>query len=134
MQLSCLHYSKEVNREQAEAYLQDVVARLPGVSHDTFGDHTLYRVDKKVFVYLLDNHHGDGRLGIQVKMPKGMNDMWVNDDPQTFYRPAYMAHQGWLGVLMTSPNLDLGALHALIIESFRIQAPKARLRDLGSGV
>lgn len=127
-----MHYSGAVNRDQAELYLQGVVAKLPGVGHDNFGSHTLYRVDKKAFVYLLDNHHGDGRLGIQVKMPKGMNDMWVNDDPLTFYRPAYMAHQGWLGVLMTSPNLDLEAVHTLIIESFCIQASKARLKELNS--
>lgn len=80
------------------------------------------------FVTCMDDHHGDGRLGLWCAAPIGAQEAWVGADPEQFYVPAYVGHRGWIGVrLDRSPDWDVVA--EIIKDAYRAVAP-ARLRRL----
>ena len=56
--------------------------------------------DKKCFLMFMDDHHGDGRLAIWCAAPPGQQELLVQADPGKFFRPPYVGHRGWLGVLL----------------------------------
>ena len=72
--------------------LRDTSERL---SH---GAPTFFVRDKRAFLMVLTNHHGDGRVAIWCAAPEGMQRMFVDSDPEKFFVPPYVGHRGWLGV------------------------------------
>jgi hypothetical protein len=50
------------------------------------------------FAMCLDDHHGDGILGVWVAAPPGAQQAAVGTDPETFFVPPYVGTRGWLGV------------------------------------
>jgi hypothetical protein len=62
------------------------------------GQPTFFVRDKRPFVMVLDNHHGDGRFAIWCAAQDGLQEMLVEADPERFFRPPYVGHRGWLGV------------------------------------
>jgi hypothetical protein len=77
--------------------------------------------DKKCFVMFLNDHHDDGRLAIWCAAPDGVQAEMVETDPERFFRPPYVGHLGWLGVLL--PGLDDAELDALCREAYVTVAP-----------
>jgi hypothetical protein len=62
------------------------------------GQPTFFVRDKRPFVMVLDNHHGDGRFAMWCAAQDGLQEMLVEADPERFFRPPYVGHRGWLGV------------------------------------
>lgn len=62
------------------------------------GAPTFFVREKKAFLMVLTNHHGDGRFAIWCAAPDGMQPMLVDTDPYKFFVPPYVGHRGWLGV------------------------------------
>ncbi len=59
--------------------------------------------------------------------------MLVEADPQRFYRPAYIAHRGW--VRLDRGQIDWDDVAGFVVASYRLTAPKrlaARVEDLGA--
>ena len=50
------------------------------------------------FVMCMDDHHGDGILGLWIAAPPGAQAAFVSRDAETFFVPPYVGHRGWLGV------------------------------------
>lgn len=50
------------------------------------------------FAMCMDNHHGDGILGLWLAAPLGAQQAAVGSDPETFFVPPYVGTRGWLGV------------------------------------
>ena len=74
---------------------------------------------RKKFVYLLDDHHGDGRLGLCVRSAEG-RPVASN---QVFYTPAYIGPRGWIGLDLTAGPVDWMAAAGLIVRSYLLVAP-----------
>jgi hypothetical protein len=53
----------------------------------------------------MDDHHGDGILGLWMAAPPAAQDALVASDPDTFFVPPYVGHRGWVGVRL---DRDLG--------------------------
>ena len=62
--------------------LTKICAALPEVTRETHGSHTSFLVRKKVFVYYMDNHHGDGIVSVSCKVFPGDNTALVAAQPQ----------------------------------------------------
>lgn len=92
------------------------------------GQHTALSVRKKKFAYYLVDHHGDGRVSLTCKGPKGLNGSLVERDPATFFLPPYMAHHGWIGVHLDTGPVDWHELEAFLIDAYRRTAPKSLTR------
>jgi hypothetical protein len=93
--------SGPAEREQAKvlAKLREICLALPETSERlSHGAPTFFVREKRSFLMVLTNHHGDGRFAIWCAAPDGMQKMLVEADPERFFVPPYVGHRGWLGV------------------------------------
>ena len=49
--------------------------------------------DKKTIAMFVDDHHGDGILGIWCAAPPGVQEQMIDEDPDVFFRPPYVGHR-----------------------------------------
>lgn len=88
-----------MNREQVVDRLRELCLALPETSERlSHGHPTFFVRDKRAFLMVLDDHHGDGRFAIWSAAEDGVQEMLVEADPERFFRPPYVGHRGWLGV------------------------------------
>ena len=81
------------------AKLREVCLGLPQTSERlSHGAPTFFVRDKRAFVMVMADHHGDGRFALWCAAPEGMQSMFVETDPERFFVPPYVGHRGWLGV------------------------------------
>jgi hypothetical protein len=93
--------SNPAEREQATvlAKLREICLALPATSERlSHGAPTFFVREKRAFLMVLTNHHGDGRFAIWCAAPDGMQKMLVEADSERFFVPPYVGHRGWLGV------------------------------------
>jgi hypothetical protein len=81
------------------AKLREIRAGLPETSERlSHGAPSFFYREKRCFLMYMDDHHGDGRLAIWCAAPPGNQEVLVEADPATFFRPPYVGRRGWLGV------------------------------------
>jgi phosphoribosylglycinamide formyltransferase 1 len=87
----------------------------------------------KYFAYFSDRPHGHERIALLVKT-SGMDELHalVEDQPETYFKPAFYGASGWIGIVLDRPDLDWGAVDAWLARSWRSVAPKrlTRLMDV----
>jgi hypothetical protein len=103
---------------------------LPEVTRQPFGEHATFRVRKKAFAYYLNNHHGDGIVGIWCKAPLGDNVDRIAAQPARYFMPPYVGHQGWVGLRLDTGDVDWDEVAELAIEAYRLAAPKRLVATL----
>jgi predicted DNA-binding protein (MmcQ/YjbR family) len=91
--------------------------------------HIAFRVRRRTFASYLDDHHGDGRLALNCKVPPGDMQALVGLDPRRFFAPAYLAGRGWIGVRVDGREVDWEEIAHFVLVSYRLTAPK-RLASL----
>jgi hypothetical protein len=107
----------------------DIVADLPEAT--CTGDHHLsLAVRRKTFGYFLDDHHGDGIVGVALKAAAGEQDALVRSDPRRYYVPAYLGSKGWVGVRLDVGETDWAEVRELITDAYRLQAPRRLVAQL----
>jgi hypothetical protein len=84
--------------------------------------------DKRAFVMVLDDHHGDGRFAIWCAAGDGMQQMLVDADPARFFVPPYVGHRGWLGVRLDR-GLDWDELAGVVEDAYAEVAPAKLVRE-----
>lgn len=105
--------------------LTKICLALPGASRETLGGrHAGFTVRKKTFCYFLDNHHGDGIVGINCKVLPGDNTALIAADTKKFYMPAYIGSRGWVGLRLDIGKVDWEEVTELVTHSYRLIAPK----------
>ena len=118
--------TKDDTRERVKA----ICSALPSVQHEDKGDHVIYRVRGKVFVYFLDDHHGDGIVSVCVKSELGENRDRARLDPERFYLPAHIGARGWFGMRLDRGRVPWREVEEVIERSYRLTAPKTVLKRL----
>lgn len=103
---------------------------LPEATREYNGQHAGFLVRKKHFAYYLDNHHGDGIVGINCKVLPGDNARLIAAAPDKFYMPAYVGARGWVGLRLDRGELDWDEITELITHSYLRTAPKRLARLL----
>lgn len=87
----------------------------------------------KYFAYFSDRPHGHDRIALLVKT-SGMDELMglVEDQPETYFKPAFYGASGWVGIVLDRPGLDWGDVEAWLQRSWRSVAPKrlTRLMDI----
>ena len=110
---------------------------LPETSEqDSFGS-AGFRVGEgksgKYFAYFSDRPHGHDRIALLVKT-SGMDELnaLVEDQPETYFKPAFYGASGWVGIILDRPDLDWGDVEAWLQRSWRSVAPKrlTRMMDI----
>lgn len=85
-------------------------------------------IGKKQFCAHVDNHHGDGNFALWLAAPDGAQKMLIDSDSESYFRPAYVGHLGWIGVRLDKTPWDQVA--ALIESAYRVRAGKKQLAAL----
>jgi hypothetical protein len=113
--------------------LSEICAGLPETERELAGQHAIFRVRKKVFSYFLEDHHGDGIVGVVFKAHPGQNQALIAEDPERFYMPSYVGPRGWAGLRLDTPSIDWDEATELVTESYRLIAPKRLAAQLNEG-
>ena len=103
--------------------VSEIAAALPESSRKIYGSHAQFLVRKKTFAYFLDNHHGDGIIGLTCKVLPGDNKALVEAQPLRFYMPAYLAARGWVALRLDVGKVDWEEVKELLRGSYVLIAP-----------
>jgi hypothetical protein len=94
-------YPTPAARTRALEKLRAIRETLPETNErPSHGAPSFFYRDKRCFLMLMDDHHQDGRFAIWCAAPDGMQELLVGTDPEKFFRPPYVGHRGWLGVML----------------------------------
>lgn len=88
------------------------------------GQHYAFAVRGKKFAYYLVDHHGDGRVALTYKAPRGILQALVAADPARYFTPAYMAQHGWVGLDLDAGPIDWAEVTESLTTAYRLAAPK----------
>lgn len=100
-----------------------IVADLPEATA-TGSPHLTLAVRGRTFGYFLDDHHGDGIVGVALKAAPGEQEALVGIDPGRYYVPAYLGSKGWVAVRLDVGTVDWDEVRDLVAEAYRLQAPR----------
>ena len=84
----------------------------------------------KVFATYAVNHHGDGRVALWLRTPRGHQELYVEAEPEYFFVPPYVGPAGWLGVTLDK-GLDWQRIAGLVHDAFMEVAPKKIAQAVG---
>jgi hypothetical protein len=85
-----------------------------------------FKVRDKIFAM---HHPMNERASMWCKAPRGFQEMIVNSEPERFFVPPYVGHNGWIGVWL-DVELDWDHIAELVEESYRMTAPKRLIKLL----
>ena len=110
-------------RERTLEKLRDISLGLPETSERlSHGAPSFFVREKRCFLMVLTNHHGDGRFAIWCAAGEGVQRMLVDADPERFFVPPYVGHRGWLGVRLDR-ELDWNELAGIVEDAYVEVAP-----------
>jgi hypothetical protein len=113
----------EMDRKAILSGIRKLCLALPETSERlSHGQPTFFVRDKRAFVMVLDNHHGDGRFAIWCAAEDGVQEMLVEADPERFFRPPYVGHRGWLGVRLDR-GIHWNELAGIVEDAYAEVAP-----------
>jgi hypothetical protein len=102
--------------------VREVCFKLPGTEERLSHGEPTFFVGKRVFVMFADNHHEDGRVAVWLPAPEGLQEVLTTTEPDTFFRPPYVGHRGWIGVELD--KISDADLEFHIRDGWRLVAPK----------
>jgi hypothetical protein len=121
----------EADQERVLGRLAAIVSELPGTVVAAGHTDTAYLVRDGRFAWLLADHHGNGRLELWVKAPRGEQAALVGADPQRYFVPAFVGRHGWIGAhVLPADDPDWDELAALIAQAWRTGAGQKAVRAL----
>ncbi len=110
-------------RERTLRRLREICLGLPETSERlSHGAPTFFVREKRAFLMVLTDHHGDGRFAIWCAAADGMQAMLVEADPDKYFVPPYVGYRGWLGVRLDR-GLDWGELAGIAEDAYAEIAP-----------
>lgn len=110
--------------EPSAERLTAICAALPEVAVEAELQHTSFSVRGRRFAWHLVDHHGDGRVALNCRAPRGENEAMAGADPERYFLPPYLAHHGWVGVYLDVDGVDWDEVRSLVVEAYRLAAPK----------
>ena len=124
--------SDGVSAATAQATLDRVVEICDRLAEcEVTGDrHHKLTVAGKAMGWHTVDHHGDGRISLSLRAAKGENEAFVASDPDTFFLPPYVARHGYVGVYLDRADVDWVEVEELVIDAYRIAAPKRLVKML----
>jgi hypothetical protein len=116
--------------EQALASVRRICLGFPEVSERlSHGAPSFFVRGKKTLAMFVDDHHGDGILGLWCPAWPGVQEELIEAEPDRFYRPPYVGPSGWVGIRLER-DVDWNEITAILADSYRKIAPKMLVRQL----
>ncbi|WP_317629340.1 MmcQ/YjbR family DNA-binding protein [Sphingomonas nostoxanthinifaciens] len=114
------------------ARLRAIAFAFPRTAEKLSHGMPVFFVEKgKTFAWYTHDHHRDGRSAVLVKTSGAdEQDMLVARDADLFFRPAYMAHAGWIAIRTDLPATDWELIATRVAQSWHMIAPKKLVETL----
>ena len=110
-------------REKVLNGIRKTCLTLPETSERlSHGAPTFFVREKRAFLMVMTDHHGDGRFANWCAAAEGVQQMLVEADPERFFVPPYVGHRGWLGVRLDR-GLDWDELAGIAEDAYAEVAP-----------
>ena len=109
--------------------IRESALELPGTEERLSHGQPTFFVAGKQFAQFRDNHHGDGKTVVCVRV-SGLDEqaMLLEADPATYSRPAYLP--SWVSINVAADNVDWDHVGDRIAASWELAAPR-RLLEAG---
>ena len=105
--------------------LVKICESFPEVLSEVAGDqHIAFRIRKRIFAYYLFDHHGDGMIAFTCKSSLNEQRRLVQDDPASFFVPAYLGSKGWAAIRLDLDEVDWDTITELARRSYQNVAPR----------
>lgn len=88
-----------------------------------------FKVRGRTFATYTINHHGDGRVALNLDSPAGAQELYTEMEPEYYFVPPYTGPKGWLGI-----ELDKGLPWRTVATRVREAYEKAAPRELVAGL
>jgi hypothetical protein len=124
--------TRKLSPEKVRARIAALVESLPEGEAVRIGEHMSLEVRKRRFGWFMADHHGDGRLAINCKVPALVAAQLQTLVPTQFHIPKYVGNKGWIGLWLDVPKVDWDQVELCLIEAYRSVAPKKLLTGLPS--
>jgi hypothetical protein len=122
-----------IERDRVLERLREVCLGLPETSERlSHGAPTFFVRQKRAFVMVMTDHHGDGRFALWCAAPDGMQKMLVEADPERFFVPPYVGRRGWLGVRLDR-GLHWDEVAGIAEDAYAEVAPKKLVAEARRG-
>lgn len=111
------------------ARLRAIAMALPGAEESVSHGMPCFRVaGGKMYCYFTQDHHGDGIVAMIAKT-SGQDELaqLIDQDPDTYYRPAYFGAAGWVGMRLDRAETDWDRVAARVEASWTMIAPRKLL-------
>ena len=103
--------------------------KLPETQERLSHGQPTFFVAGKQFAQFRDNHHGDGRTVVCVRVHSlDEQAMLLENNPETYSRPAYL--RAWISISLDGEDLNWDHVADRIAESWELAAPR-RLLEAG---
>jgi hypothetical protein len=104
---------------------------LPETAEKLSHGQPTFFVAGKQFAQVRENHHSDGKTVVCVKT-SGLDEqaMLIESDPDTYSKPAYLHHAGWVSINLAGDQVDWDHVADRIAASWELAAPR-RLLEAG---
>jgi predicted DNA-binding protein (MmcQ/YjbR family) len=118
---------KNLGEDSRLTRFTEICLSLPAAQRDTQGSHARFFARKRTFAYFLDNHHGDGIVGVTCKVGRSEMQGFLDRDPTRFYVPDYLGPKGWIALCLDVKPIDWKEVEALVHGSYeQVTSKKAR--------
>ena len=109
--------------------VREAALELPGTEERLSHGQPTFFVTGKSFAQFRDNHHGDGKTVVCVRI-SGPDEqaMLLETAPETYSKPAYMP--SWLSIDLAGEDVDWDHVGDRIAASWELAAPR-RLLEAG---
>lgn len=122
--------SRKLSPDKVRNRVAAIVEVLPEGKAVRIGEHMSLEVRKRRFGWFMADHHGDGRLCINCKVPALVVSQLQSLVPTQFHIPKYVGNKGWIGLWLDVPGIDWDQVEVCLVEAYRMTAPKRLLASL----
>ena len=117
--------SRETSPDHLVAQVRERALALPEADEVLSHGMPCFGVTKgKKFAYVSQDHHGDGKTSLLVKI-SGLDEQQqlIENEPARYYRPAYFG-DSWIGIRLDLGENDWDHIAEWLARSWRMSAPK----------
>jgi hypothetical protein len=111
--------------------LREICFALPEVSERiSHGSPSFFVREKRTLCsFHPHGHHAEGFTSMWAPAPPGVQEELIEDEPDRFYRPAYVGHRGWIGIRLDG-DVDWDEITGIVRDAYRLVAPTTLARQL----
>lgn len=113
--------------------VHDVMNHLPETEEFVSHGAPTFRVRGKIFATYTINSHGDGRVSLNLKSPKGAQAMYTKVEPKIYFVPPYTGPKGWLGIQLDQ-GLSWKAVAEHACDAYETVAPQSLIDAIDRNV